>query len=244
MPSPGPWSQKPPPHPKGPPWLWLVVGALLVGVLVAWLVSLFPEAMDDEESRMRLLRRLALLALVGASVIMHARLRPKKAFKNAMIWIAIGVGLLLAYSLRHDAAALGDRLLAELLPHRGMSNGTEVVLNARRGGHFVVEAEVDGVPVRFMVDTGASDVVLSPRDAGRLGFDPKRLSFDKAYRTANGMVMGAPVRVGHIKIGHIAFRDVRASVNGAPMATSLLGMSFLSRLSSYEVTGDRLTLRP
>ena len=97
--------------------------------------------------------------------------------------------------------------------------------------------------IKFLIDTGASDVVLNPSDAVRLGFNLKQLSFDKIYNTANGIVRGAPVKLGRVKIGPIEITNVRASVNGADMVTSLLGMSFLSRIGGYEVVGDRLTLK-
>ncbi len=97
--------------------------------------------------------------------------------------------------------------------------------------------------INFLIDTGASDVVMSPRDAEKLDFDLSRLFFDRVYRTANGTVRGAAVRLGRVKIGPIKLKDVRASVNGAPMTTSLLGMNFLGRFDSYKVTADNLTLR-
>ena len=74
-------------------------------------------------------------------------------------------------------------------------------------------------------------------------FDFSRLFFDRVYRTANGTVRGAAVRLGRVKIGPIKLKDVRASVNGAPMTTSLLGMKFLGWFGSYKVTADNLTLR-
>jgi len=134
--------------------------------------------------------------------------------------------------------------------------GNDVVIRAGNHGHFVAEVTVDGTDVRFLVDTGASDVVrflvdtgasdvvLSPADAERLGFDPARLRFSKFYRTANGTVRGAPVRLSEMKIGPIRVTDVRASVNEADMNRSLLGMSFLNRLSGYAVEGGRLILKP
>ena len=117
-------------------------------------------------------------------------------------------------------------------------------MRAGLGGHFVVEIEVNGIAIRFLVDTGASDVILSPADAARLGFNLSDLRYIRTYRTANGIVQGAPVRLDRVAVGPIALTNVRASVNGAPMRRSLLGMSFLSRLSGYEVRDDRLTLRP
>ena len=101
---------------------------------------------------------------------------------------------------------------------------------------------MNGVALRFLVDTGASDVVLGPADARRLGFDVAALDYSRRYRTANGVVFGAPVTLDRVRVGPIALDDVRASVNGAEMARSLLGMSFLGRLKGYEVSDDVLTL--
>lgn len=233
----------PPKGPRGPVWLWLLLAGLAVGGLVLWLMTRFPDAVDTEMEEMALIRRLLFVALIGAGVVMHIRSKPGLALRHAAVWLAIGGTVLLAYSFRHEAAAIGDRLMANLIPGRGMHEEASVTLFAGRGGHFVAEAVVDGVPVTFLVDTGASDVVLSPRDAARVGFDPSKLRFDKAYNTANGVVMGAPVRLGRVAIGPVELDDVRASVNGAAMKSSLLGMSFLSRIGGYEVVGDRLILR-
>lgn len=109
-------------------------------------------------------------------------------------------------------------------------------------GHFLVEAEVNGTPVTFLVDSGASSVVLSPEDARRIGLAPERLRFTERYRTANGMVRAAPVELREIRIGQLAQRYVPASVNEAPIGISLLGMSFLGRLESWSVEGGRLAL--
>lgn len=242
---PDPWS-RPPPSPKssGPLWKWWLAALVLLAGLLAGLAAAFPEVLEMEETRMGLFHRLAWLIVIGASLAMFVRHQPGLAIRHAAIWAGIFALLLIVYSLRHEAADLKNQILADLLPHRGIETTDAVTLTARRDGHFVVEAEVDGVPVRFLVDTGASDVVLSPGDARRVGFDLDKLAFVKPYRTANGMVMGAPVRLGRITVGPVSLTDVKASVNGAPMGTSLLGMSFLGRLSAYEVTGDRLTLRP
>jgi aspartyl protease family protein len=107
----------------------------------------------------------------------------------------------------------------------------------------VVTATVNGLPVDFLVDTGASDIVLSPADAARLGYAPESLHFTRQYVTANGIGRGAPVRLGSLAVGPIAYADLPASVNEAPMAESLLGMTFLRRLESYEVRRDVMILR-
>ena len=102
---------------------------------------------------------------------------------------------------------------------------------------------MDGVAVRFLVDTGASHVILSAGDARRLGFDLDSLTYSRPYRTAAGTVFAAPVVLGAVTIGPIRIAGVQASVGGAALGQSLLGMSFLNRLSGYRVAGGRLTLQ-
>ncbi len=94
----------------------------------------------------------------------------------------------------------------------------------------------------FLVDTGATDVVLSVTDARRLGIDPDELSFTRLYDTANGTVSGAPVRLGEVSLGGVRVTAVRATVTDGGLNQSLLGLSFLNRLSGFEVRGGVLTL--
>lgn len=119
----------------------------------------------------------------------------------------------------------------------------ELTVHAQAGGHFVLNAQVNGARVRFLLDTGASDIVLAPDDARRLGFHPARLAFTKMYATANGEVRAAPVTLREMRIGQLHVYDLPATVNEAQMPISLLGVSFLARLQSYEVRDDRLVLR-
>lgn len=131
-----------------------------------------------------------------------------------------------------DAPAVQSRMdTGEMLIRRGAS------------GHFLVDAEIDDVEIRFLVDTGATSVILTASDAERLGYDPDSLEYSDRFQTANGMISGAPVVLPNLSIGDIDIRDVRSSVIQAPMTTSLLGMSFLGRLEGYEVSSDGLVLR-
>jgi aspartyl protease family protein len=107
----------------------------------------------------------------------------------------------------------------------------------------VVEAVVNGTPVTFLVDTGASDIVLRMADAERLGFQPATLRFTQRFATANGEVRGAPVMLREFRVGEFSLFDVPASVNEAPLRMSLLGMSFLRQLDGYGVENGRLVLR-
>ena len=125
----------------------------------------------------------------------------------------------------------------------GEAGDLEYVIEPGAGGHYVVDAMVNGAPITFLVDTGASSIVLTMDDAERLGLRPESLRFTQRFVTANGEVRGAPVVLREIRIGQFSLYDVPASVNEAPLSVSLLGMSFLRRLNGYGVEDGRLVLR-
>jgi len=120
----------------------------------------------------------------------------------------------------------------------------EVKIRKRLDGHFTVKAEVNGAATTMIVDTGASTIVLSPEDAKKAGIDVSRLNFTVPVITANGRTVAAKVRLNTVAVGPLQREDVDALV-AEPKALneSLLGMSFLGRLRSYEFSGDFLTLR-
>ena len=224
---------------------WIIglgVAAVLLGAILV--VTYQPDGtLGNNSATMSLVHNLVWLVVLIGSAVVHFRSQPGQMIKYAALWIAIGSVIFIGYSLRDDVVNFGAKLKAELIPHQGQAEADRISYRAQKGGHFVIQANVDGTDMRFLVDTGASSTVLSPKDAVRLGFDLNRLSFDQRFRTANGIVKAAPVRLGSVKIGPIELTDVRASVNGAAMNTSLLGMSFLSRIGGYEVIGDKLILR-
>ena len=224
----------------------MIIVTVVVGIsaLLVYLAHAVPEALSGQDGQINLTRTLLILAFVGGSLLLRGRLPIGHALRYGLIWISLGGVLVLGYGFRHEVIMIADRFVAALLPHKGQVIDGMVAISAGQHGHFVLEANVDGQAVRFLVDTGASDVVLSPSDARRLGFNNNKLRFTKTYRTANGIVKSAPVRLSRVAIGPIIVTNVRASVNSVAMKRSLLGMSFLSRLSGYEVSGGRLVLKP
>jgi aspartyl protease family protein len=236
----------PAPRRRWPVRLSVVLAILAgVGLLIGWLALETPGSMESSDDQIGLVRHLAWLLVLLPAVALVGRYRARAAIRDAALWFGVLGLLVVGYAYRGELARIAGRVGAELVPHRGTvaDGGGTIAFRAARDGHFHVEAAVDGVPVRFMVDTGASNVVLSPADARRLGFDLAKLSFHQVFHTANGMVRGAPVTFAEVRIGPIALRDVRASVNGADMSRSLLGMSFLNRLGGYTVENGTLTLR-
>ncbi len=110
-------------------------------------------------------------------------------------------------------------------------------------GHFQANGRVDGRQVSFMVDTGASVIALTERDADRLGIRPSRNSFTSAVSTANGVVRAAPVMLNSVDIGGLVVRDVRALVvPGGALNENLLGLSYLTRLKRFEYSNNKLVL--
>jgi aspartyl protease family protein len=224
-------------------WLLVLLGGTVA--LVFLLEHVFPGTLDDPDTRMRVLSRVGWIALVGASVVGFARFNPKGAFRNALIWVAIFLGLIGIYAFKDDAAFVGQRMIGALVPTQGTTHDDGTIsFPAGPDGHFHIQAEVNGSRVTFMVDSGASDIVLTPNDARRIGIDPADLEFDQFAETANGTVRGAAIRLDSFRIGTIGMSKLPASVNGADMSESLLGMAVLNRLHGWRVENGELTLVP
>jgi len=109
-------------------------------------------------------------------------------------------------------------------------------------GQFWADAQVNGQDVKFLVDTGATSVSLTPDDARRLGINPDALDYNLSVITANGPGRGAEVTLGTVSVGRAQVYDVKAIVIDKGLGTSLLGMSYLGRLSKVEATPDAMVL--
>ena len=226
---------------RGPAWLWLALFAIGLLALVLLLRDRFPEAMDRGSIAWPVYL-MAFLIVGGSGLVLAIRQRPLEHLRNAAIWVGLGLVLVFGYSFRDE---IGPRLKGELLPAAGTVGADgSVSYRAGRDGYFHVEGRVNGTRIRFLVDTGASEVVLSPADARRLGMDVDRLAFTQVTETANGLGRGAPVTLREVDVGGLRVAEVAASVNQADMSESLLGMSFLRRIGGFRVSGDRLTLHP
>jgi aspartyl protease family protein len=155
------------------------------------------------------------------------------------------------YAYRGELAVVADRVIGELTPQGTQINVTGIsgvgqAVRIKRGwsGHFVVTAEIRRKTVEMIVDTGASTVVLRDEDARRLGINTRTLRYSVPVQTANGSSHAARVYLEGISVGNVGVRRVEALIaRPGSLHQSLLGMSFLSRLRSYEFTGDYLELR-
>lgn len=121
--------------------------------------------------------------------------------------------------------------------------GYQLTIPAGANGHFLVNAQANGNSVKFLVDTGATGIMLTEADARKAGIQPASLTYSDRIQTANGEIPAARTIVREIRIDGLVVDDMEVWVTRAPMPISLLGMTFLKRLASYEARGDRLILR-
>jgi len=193
---------------------------------------------------------LALLVYFLGGMMSRYGGRASSMVRDAVTWLAFGLALVTLYSYKEEIAPIAARVVGELLPGSAMtveqSAGglTEIRIRKRLDGHFNANVDVNGKPIAMIVDTGASSIVLTPEDATKAGIDTRNLVYNIPVLTANGRTFAARVHLDKVAIGPLDRANVDALVakHGA-MTQSLLGMSFLSRLRSYEFSGDFLTLR-
>ncbi|MEM9010787.1 MAG: TIGR02281 family clan AA aspartic protease [Pseudomonadota bacterium] len=182
------------------------------------------------------------LSLIGAVVLISLlssyRRQLGKAAQHAIVWALVFGGALLL-------GGYEDELRAALQPKQAVLLEGEVIeLRRASDGHFYAELDVNGAPVTFIIDTGASGIVLTREDALIAGIDPESLRYLGTANTANGSVAIAATTVDTLRLGPREDRDVRVSVNSGAMPDSLLGMAYLNRFQRIEFEGSRLRLTP
>jgi aspartyl protease family protein len=193
----------------------------------------------------------ALLIFLGSSLAGSYRSRAGQAARDFVSWSVMALLLVAGYSYRDELFTLGHRVIYELLPPgSALRTDTQIEgehsvrIRRRPDGHFIAKTRANGIALTMLIDTGASTVVLKPADAQRAGIDTDRLKYSVPVQTANGTTYAAHVRLRTLAIGRISLEDVDALVaKPNALKENLLGMSFLSRLRSYEFTSDMLTLR-
>ena len=160
------------------------------------------------------------------------------------ITIAMGIAFGVAPRLKERADAPAPVTVAVATPEPAPSAGSRAAFIDREDdGHFWARADVSGTQVKFMVDTGASIVALTYFDAQRLGLEPEELDFDSEIRTAGGVTYGAPVTLESIRVGKVKIENVNAVILRTELEQSLLGMTFLGELHSYEVRQGQMIIR-
>lgn len=195
--------------------------------------------MDDDT-----LARLLYLGLLGGAIggyfLLANRDRLGRVAQQAAVWGLIFVGVIAGYGLWSD-------IRRDLVPYQavfseGAGGAPRIEAPRAADGHYYLTLDIGGTPVRFIVDTGASDVVLSREDAARIGIDPDSLTYLGRAGTANGMVRTARVTLKDVRLGPLEDARLTAWVSEGEMPGSLLGMSYLERFDRIEIAEGRLIL--
>jgi aspartyl protease family protein len=176
----------------------------------------------DSDKLMNVVYLVVLLAAVGGWMMIEYRQRMGQALRIAMAWGLIFLGIMAGYGLWTD-------LRTDVVPRQMVTETGSLEVPRSPDGHYYLTLQVNGQPVQFMADTGASNVVLSDSDARRLGIDPDSLAYLGQAMTANGMVRTARVRLPEVTLGPFDDRDVPAYVTEGAMDMSLLGMDYLGQ---------------
>jgi aspartyl protease family protein len=184
---------------------------------------------------MQLTYLVLLATAIGGSAIVAGRSNMGKMAQQAAIWALIFVGVIGAYGLWEDISS-------DVNPRQAMVDASTIAVPRGFDGHYRLTLDINNTPVSFIVDTGASQVVLSQQDAARIGIDPAALVYSSSANTANGVVRTAPVVLGQVTLEGIVDRDIVAVVNGGEMDTSLLGMTYLGLYHRIEISNGELVL--
>ncbi len=223
------------------PLVVLVLG--LAGLMLA-LWRIFPEARLTGQQWTDGVYLAGFALVVTAGLWRARRVRPLQFVRYGAIWVAIAAGLALGFAYRDEIMGIPQRVAIAFGTGRPVATGAhELVISQDAEGGYQVVGQVNGQPVRFVVDTGATETVLAPQDARRLGVDVSGLRFNRQSETANGLGLGATYVAGTLDVGPIRLNNFTMEINRAPMSSSLLGLSFLNRLDSFEIRGRKLYLK-
>ncbi len=193
----------------------------------------------------------AYLGLIGAVIaagLVGSQRSIGSMLSNMLIWLMIILGLSTVYVYRDEVETIASTVASQLTPGRPtvvkQGDTLAVSIAKSRGGHFEAVGQVNGVEIDFLIDTGATLIALSYDDAIAAGFRPEDMSFTQVINTANGRAMAAPIRLDQVQIGPLIRSNLRATVaEPGKLGQSLLGMNFISSLSSFEMQRDEVILR-
>lgn len=225
--------------------IWILV--LGAGVSLAAMI-----ASSDQDAIANLLRhdvgaialKVALVVCIAGLFFAVFREKLSQALEATMFWAVVGLMLMVGYSYRFELREAADRVIAELMPGHVARHGRDVEIVRGRAGDFAIGAHINGTLIPMVLDTGATSVVLTQEAARAAGLPIEILNYSVNIDTANGRTKAAAVTLDRLAVGSLIERGVPALVvQHGQLKNNLLGMSFLNRLQSWEVRGDRLRLR-
>lgn len=187
---------------------------------------------------------LLFLILVGSSLVVR-RVPMGQMAKMALMWIGIFIILFIIFSFRAEFSYVWERVKSDFAGTSNQSsNGQEIILTQKDDGHFWIKAYVNGVAIDFLVDSGATGIAMSTADADAANVEYDIDSFPVFTETANGTSKNYRAQIALLKTENVTFENVNILVAPNLGDTNLLGMSYLNRLQSWRVEGNRMILQP
>ncbi|MHA7773089.1 retropepsin-like aspartic protease family protein [Roseibium sp. M-1] len=204
-----------------------------------------PANINFDDSGPRIVA-LSALAFVFLASFLFGQPKVRDILQGTLFWGGLLALLVIGYTYRADLVQGGYRVLGALSPGLAVTQQDGSILIVRDiSGHFVLDGRVNDAPTQFLLDTGASAVVLTFEDARRAGFREDDLTFSVPVSTANGRTLVAPVKIDTITIGDHTLRNIRGFVGrDGTLEASLFGLSALDRLQGWRIEGDRLIISP
>lgn len=189
----------------------------------------------DGETMARVGYLAIILAALAGWVVVEFRQRMGQAVRMALAWGLIFVGVMAGYGLWSD-------IRRDVMPIQEVTPDAAVEVPRSADGHYYLTLKINGTGVGFMVDTGASGMVLAAKDAERVGVDLSGLQFRGEATTANGVVRTARVTLDEVELGPFRNEGFGAFVTEGELDQSLLGMDYLGQFR-MEFDGGKLVLR-
>jgi aspartyl protease family protein len=187
----------------------------------------------------------SILAIILVASSFAARRVPwRQSLKMLLAWAAIFGVFIVVFSFREEASFAWKRIKSEIMPGTAVNNDGSLTIRKSEDGHFWVDAEINGKPVRLLIDSGATTTGLSLETARAVNVDLSGPGFPVFINTANGTVKATRAKVSSLKIGSIERNDLTVLVAENFGDTNVVGMNFLSSLESWRVEGDELLLNP
>ncbi|MFY9589145.1 TIGR02281 family clan AA aspartic protease [Rickettsia endosymbiont of Halotydeus destructor] len=216
------------------------IGIFAISILYKFIDEKFPKFFDDSQNFVAFFSSVIILISFIYSFFSQNNLR--KFFLQLSGWGIIFLVIIIGYAFRFELTYASQRVLSVLIPSYSWVNRQgEIVIARSSDGHFYIDAFVNNIKIKFMIDTGASDVALTVQDAKKLGFDLSKLNYNRVYLTANGESKAAPITLDSVTIGRV-FKNVEGHIGAGGLDISLLGMSVLQRFKSFEINKDMLIL--
>lgn len=222
-------------------FIFIVCGTVIVtGLLYKYINQYYPKFFKEPQNIGSFCASLLILFSAIYSTISQNEVR--KFCLQLAAWAAIFLVIITGYAFRFELNYAYQRVMSVLIPsYKWTTEAGEIIIARSGDGHFYINALVNNVKIKFMVDTGASDVALTSEDAQKLGFDLTKLKYTRTYLTANGENKAAPLMLDSVIIGK-EFKNVGGHVGLGDLDISLLGMSVLERFKGFRIDKDLLIL--